>query len=670
MKLYEQLLEGRKPPKFVANSRSELDWWQEQVNRCTNGFTYRDTTLTGDHYFFLNFMKIKIVNVVTSKIEFYHPYFSYNDALLYNIKEEALSENLALMLLTSGGWGKSYFTAAICLNAYTTMAMSQTIVSASYDVPADNLMSFIKDANDTLPNQIKQPFLKFTNEYMEAGFKNRDGSANENSAKSEILKVIFGDNSGAVRSKRPTYHVMEEIGNWIGSAGLIDCYNACQARYRRGMYMTCLPILIGTGGKVKAKAAADLKKMFYDAKAYNLKSIALGPEGKPKAIFIPVYKKFTGFYEKQGPVLHPTTKEQIGFVEEDGKCDEEGVKNYKLAVREEKQESLAAYIAETSEYPFEEEELFQTDGGLVLVTENLTRQYQEIYIHKRTPRPELVNLFPVMKNGIMVDVDIDTTPRGKIQMYERPVMGHREKFKHLYCGGYDGIDLGKKDTESGEGSSMAMVIKKRFATDKDTNNIYVADYSERPNDVDDGYEQCSLLMWLYNAMTNIEFSKIGIVPFLEKKKMDNYLMKRPATTVGNRIKEDEEEKLKKKLGINFKVNKLIGTLPTDTNFDLGIQFLQRYIKDYYFNCYSERIVRQWLDYTNEKRGTLDLAVATIMCEIGDDSLGVVIVDKKLPPLIQTVGYYTDKYGVKRYGVIPEKEDKIKFIPRRYNEEWH
>lgn len=660
MKLYPQLLEGQRVPRFVPNSRSEIDWWDEQVRRCIEGFSYQDTTLTGDHYFFLNFMNIKMVNAVTKKVEFNHPYYSYTDAWLYDIKEEAVAENLGLMILTGGGFGKSYWVSSIILNAYTNQEQSQNIITASYDVPADNLMSFIKDANDALHPNLQQPFLKFTNEYMQSGYRNRDGSINPNSSKSEVLKLVYGDNTGAVRSKRPDHLVMEEIGNWIGSAGLVDCYNANQARYRRGLYMTCLAILIGTGGKVKARAAKDLKDMFYNAKAFNLKSVAVGPDGKPKAIFIPIYKKFTGFYERVGPVLHPTTKEVIGNVVEEGLCDEASVIAYKEKIREEKRDDLKAYITETSENPFVEEEVFQTDGGLVFVTEQLVKQYQDIYITKLTPRPKLANLFPIMRQGIMTGVEIDYTNNGKVYLWEEPLLGHREKFTNLYCGGLDGIDLGRKDTESGEGSSMAMVVKKRFASDKITNNIYVAEYSERPNDIDDAYEQCGLLMWLYNCMTNIEFSKTGIVPWLEKKRLDKYLMKRPSTTIGNRMKEDEEARIRKIMGMNPKISNLIGTLPTDTNFDMAIQFLQRYIKHYYFNMYSERAVRQLLDYTNEKRGSLDLAVAYMMCEIGDDSLGVVQVDKEIVPVIQTVGYWTDWQGIKHYGIIPDTLPGMKF----------
>lgn len=44
---------------YVKGFKLYDDFWREQVKRCDQGITINDYTITGDHYFFLNFYRIK-----------------------------------------------------------------------------------------------------------------------------------------------------------------------------------------------------------------------------------------------------------------------------------------------------------------------------------------------------------------------------------------------------------------------------------------------------------------------------------------------------------------------------------------------------------------------------------------------------------------------------------
>ena len=44
---------------YVKGFKLYDDFWREQVRRCKDGYTVNDYTITGDHYFFLNFYRIK-----------------------------------------------------------------------------------------------------------------------------------------------------------------------------------------------------------------------------------------------------------------------------------------------------------------------------------------------------------------------------------------------------------------------------------------------------------------------------------------------------------------------------------------------------------------------------------------------------------------------------------
>ena len=50
--------------EFPYNSQAFKEFWREELKRCKYGMTSHGYTITGDHYFFLNFYRLKdLVNV-------------------------------------------------------------------------------------------------------------------------------------------------------------------------------------------------------------------------------------------------------------------------------------------------------------------------------------------------------------------------------------------------------------------------------------------------------------------------------------------------------------------------------------------------------------------------------------------------------------------------------
>ena len=52
--------------QFPPNSKAFRDFWTEQYIRCRDGMTVNGYTITGDNYFFLNFYRLKDVQVNTA----------------------------------------------------------------------------------------------------------------------------------------------------------------------------------------------------------------------------------------------------------------------------------------------------------------------------------------------------------------------------------------------------------------------------------------------------------------------------------------------------------------------------------------------------------------------------------------------------------------------------
>ena len=47
-----------------AGSQEFYNYWTQELDRCKNGYTVGDTTITGHHYFYLNYCQIKLTEVL------------------------------------------------------------------------------------------------------------------------------------------------------------------------------------------------------------------------------------------------------------------------------------------------------------------------------------------------------------------------------------------------------------------------------------------------------------------------------------------------------------------------------------------------------------------------------------------------------------------------------
>lgn len=67
-------------------------------------------------------------------------------------------------------------------------------------------------------------------------------------------------------------------------------------------------------------------------------------------------------------------------------------------------------------------------------------------------------------------------------------------------------------------------------------------------------------------------------------------------------------------------------------------------------------------YTDESKRKFDIVAAVAMALLADEELQGVV-PKKIEKVIdnwQEIGYYTDQNGNRRYGVLPKKNEQIRF----------
>jgi hypothetical protein len=236
-------------------------------------------------------------------------------------------------------------------------------------------------------------------------------------------------------------------------------------------------------------------------------------------------------------------------------------------------------------------------------------------------------------------------PNGKIWILEEPVINPEtgKAWKRLYVGGYDGIDVGADQSVAGA-SSGSICVKKRLLPGQGIHNAYVCFYKDRPKDIYDLFENVHKICVYYNLVEalNIEDTKRGIVAYLRDRKGYQYLMPRPRITLSNAVAENKTN--------------LIGTTATPKNFEYGENYLIEHLKHYGEQMVFMPGLQDLIDFTMDNRGSHDLTVSMMMCEIGDGEFFDKPIQKIMPPPPpDEYGYYTDRDGRKRWGKIPKAE---------------
>ena len=109
-----------------------------------------------------------------------------------------------------------------------------------------------------------------------------------------------------------------------------------------------------------------------------------------------------------------------------------------------------------------------------------------------------------------------------------------------------------------------------------------------------------------------------------------------------------------------KMSYTIGTPATVAIISHQTDLIAQYVEDYCQNIWFPEFLDQLNRYTDENKGKFDIVAALGMVELADEELTGVIpsnVETEAESEWQAIGWYTDEYGVKKWGVIP-KQNRI------------
>lgn len=334
-----------------------------------------------------------------------------------------------------------------------------------------------------------------------------------------------------------------------------------------------------------------------------------------------------------------------GYIDKRGYTDPELGKSFYNKTREAKKSNAVDYMTYIAEY------CFTPDEALSKIVEN---QFDRDLLIEQKARIELLKTVKLPKRGTVLSTTNDTkdlefleSPNGKVLMLEKPIKYDYagNPYKNLYIAGIDSIDQGLDDsTGQKDVSDYCLVIKKRTLGVE--GNQYVCIYKDRPKDIRRAYDMTIALLEYYGCQALLENSRTAIITYFKEKKKLNLLMKRPHASMSN---------------VEARTNTMHGVPPTTKTIEHYLELISDYIFDYSYNINFIEMVNELLNYSYERKRKFDIVAAMGMCELADEELSGLGRNTKVKQKdanMRDVGYYTDAYGRKRFGVIPKKEEII------------
>lgn len=612
-------------------------FWINEFNKCKYGVTIGRYRLTGEHYFFLNYYRLPSVlgkKDAANAQEENFPAFMAKQYEMAHYIELASKLNKDALLFKCRGIGFSEWLASCADHSYTFFKGARNIITASSDSYVTNALSKAWQELDFL-NTCTQGGFRRVRMKVDTSFKKRaskvDKDKNEVGWKSEIEGIIC-DNPRKLRGPRTRRLFFDEVGSF---PGLVDAYVQATALVDILGERVGIRILGGTGGD-QGPQLEGLSKMFYNPEDYDIlpykNYYSRTGELAYTGFFIPSYEMWFG------PLSNP------GF-------DHRGVVDTKRAKKWyqdnwDKIKDPHVLLKKKAEYCFTPEDALALEGSGVFNTEKLTEQQINIQQLKTVEPPRKIKL-TWDYNKEIGGVDRNSMPKaqftneGKIQITELPMTDDNGiPFQNLYLVGIDAIDQ-DKSTSTGQTdvSKFCIVVLRRMVGLKPPK--IVAIYLERPSDVREAYDNALKLCQFYNAKALVEATRIGVITHFKNNNKQSYLIRRPSSTITSR-----------------KQNKAqYGTPAPTAIIEHQIELIQEYVEDFYDQIDYLEVIDQLIRYSFENKRKFDIVAAFGLALLANEDM-----QGKVPKIengsnkkLQNIGFYTNEYGQKVFGVIKQTE---------------
>lgn len=640
--------------QFRQGSKAYKQFWDQEYDRCINGMTANGWRITGNNYFFLNYFQLLDLDIkgkAGSGRNYIFPAFYAGQYELFHYIELCRVLRVNACIMKSREVGYSEILSAIVTNSYNTVRNSVNIVAAYNSdhlsntlSKAWNCLSFLNDNSDGGFFKLSQVINKQDHKKASA-WKNVDGQKVEVGFGSQIIGIV-ADKPNKIRGYRVDMLIFEEAGSF---KGLSKEYIKSTALVGPPGESWGLRLVGGTSGDTK-EALEGLKDMFYDPKAYGIlphkHRYSQTGEDIYTSYFIPCTKI-------------PKNRER--FLQSNGYVSYDKVKEWQEQNRASMINNPKALMDYCAEFPLTDAEAFSAGNvnkfNKLLITEQLTK----IRALKIAPEIERGFLEYTYKNGVHREENISgfhwiNNRNSNLQILEHPIwtldpkkdqsgkviwVPPADKIDNLYVIGVDGIDIGGSQTSAAtkDPSDFCCVVYKRVYG-LDTPQI-VALYKDRPSDVREAYKTALKLAQYYNAIINIEATRMSFFSWAKSLKQSKWFMRRPRATLSEQYRN---------------TNTQYGTPATAAIIAHQTDLIADYVTDYCSELWFDEILDELNNYTDENKRKFDIVASLGMALLADEELmgrTPKMLQKENTSSWRDIGYYIDDNGIKRYGVIPK-----------------
>ena len=524
-------------------SAAYFEYWAEELRRCTDGYSVGDVSITGHHYFYLNYVQIKLTDKGNKKIVSF-PNFWDGDYEYFWLQEIARNGidpvdykrlNLStfvdkahmdgsrhLIVGKARRKGFSYKNAALVTNTFNTERNSYTLLCAfdkKYLYPK-GIMAMVTDNMNFLNEHTgwakRRQVVDKQNHRRASYLEYMSGQQVEKGYKSEVEAITFKDNPDVARGKDASIVIFEECGAFDN---LKASYLATKPTVEDGGITTGQMILFGTGGDM-AGGTIDFESMFYNPEAYNLLPITnIWDEGADHTT--------CGYF-------FPAFKNKIGHMDVNGNSDMVGARQSEDAKREQiKRDSKDAGVLDKhiTEYPFTPKEAFLQHTSNIFPTAALMEWRNELMRSGMFKSLAVPGHLVQGKDGIKLKPDDRLRPvlkfpvqrgddtTGCVVMYQSPYKENGEVPRDLYIIAHDPY------AQDGRGQSLgAAYVIKRVNALSQPDDMIVASYIGRPDTQDEYNNTLFLLAKYYNARIGFENDRGEVIPFAKRHKLMQHLL--------------------------------------------------------------------------------------------------------------------------------------------------
>lgn len=634
----QKFIRTGKYTEATEGSPAYVEYWNEQKRRCKEGYTVGKTTITGRHYYYLNFSPIKKVTFdakgratkTSSGWQFGdfwdgdYDFFWIKDIARDGITKEELDKlglfcepvdyeegGKHIVLGKARRKGYSFKNASLASYEYTFEPNSTTLLLA-FDkkyLLGDAIMDKTLDILDFLMEHtgFGKNRLVDKKEHVQAGYI-EDGI--KKGSKSQILAISLQDNPEGAAGKSASLIIMEEAGTF---ANLEDALAAIKPCVEAGIYTTGQIIIFGTGGNMEG-ATIDFQKIFYDPSSYKI----LGFRNKWD---IQEANKVVGAF-------HPAYLNCEGYMDSDGNSDIKGALDYYNKIREKLKETAKdkkTFTGQIIAYPFTPKEVFSVRSNSVLPIGEIMQQLAWVENNPNIDNRGTRGYLSTDEAGKIVfnkDNNLHEVPfpmkkdadfEGCLTIYEQPPEGDIPY--GLYIAGLDPYAQDKSTYSDSLGSIM---IYKRTSISDTTGDRLVAEYTARPTSIKEYNENIRKLLLFYNAVCLYENMQNNIKEYFENKNCVYLLADTPTclrATINSQVRRGKGIHMTKDIKNELELYLRDWLLETNSEGVPNIKFV-----------YSLSLLNELL-YYNET-GNFDRVIALMMCILYKIQLTKIAVDGK------------------------------------------